>query len=166
MGEHAAGADRRDERKGAGEDLQRQLSDLSVHVHAAADHAHERGEETGDRGLYCGCEWEKTERARDRTACSWILPRAGVVSGSNPGRPCRAALAVDEASPRGSRRVQRVRSDAFERSRDHAEVHAAGDGQKRRPAAEDTGLSCAGKSVDGGDFEQGTRVFRDVEETP
>jgi hypothetical protein len=166
VGEHAAGTDRGDERKGAGGDLQRTISDLPLHVHASAVHAHERGKEAGDRGLRRGGEREEAECAGDRTAGAWILPGAGVVAGGDSKRPCRAAARVDETSARGSRRLQRIRRRPIERSRDHAEVHAAGDGQERRPAAEDAGLSCAGESVDGGDFEQGTCFFRDAEEAP
>ena len=39
-------------------------------------------------------------------------------------------------------------------------------GKSRRPAAADPGLSCAGQSVDGGDFEPDAGVFRNLEETP
>ena len=41
------------------------LSRLSLHVHVAAVHAHERGEETGDRRLRGGAERQEAQRARD-----------------------------------------------------------------------------------------------------
>lgn len=166
MGEHAAGTDRGDERDGTGKDLQRCLSGLLLHVHAAAVHAYERGEAGGDRAVRRGGERQEAECAGYRTTCTWILPRAGVVSRSNPTRPCGFAPAVDPASARGSRRLQRIRECAAEGSRYHSEVHVSGDGQEREPAAEDAGFSCAGASVDGRDFEQGACIYRDVEETP
>ena len=65
LGEHAARAARRDEPAGAGEDLQRRFPALSLHVHAAAVHAHERAREAGGRGVRPGLEREEAQCARD-----------------------------------------------------------------------------------------------------
>ena len=54
LGEHAAGSDGRDERRGAGETLQRWVSGLSLHVHLTAVHAHERRRKAGHRRLRGG----------------------------------------------------------------------------------------------------------------
>ena len=55
----------RDERRGAGETLPRRVSGLSLHVHLAAVHAHERRQQAGHRRLRGGAGRQEAQRARD-----------------------------------------------------------------------------------------------------
>jgi hypothetical protein len=65
LGKHAAESDGRDERRGAGQTLQRCVSGLPLHVHLTAVHAHERRQEAGHRRLCGGAGRQEAQSARD-----------------------------------------------------------------------------------------------------
>lgn len=165
LGEHAAGSDGGDERGGAGETLQRRVSGLPLHVHLAAVHAHERRPQTGRRRLRGGAGRQEAQRAGNRTTGAWIFSRTGFVSRDDPARTRGPGSGLVPASARGPGWLQRVRTRAAQGSGDYAQVPPAGDGEKPRPAVEDTGVLRAGASADRRDLEPGARLFRGDEET-
>ncbi len=165
LGEHAAGSDGRDERGGTGETLPRGVPRVSLHVHLAAVHAHERCQKAGRRRLRGGVGRQASERARHRTTGARIFSWAGLVPRVDSARPRGPGVGLDSASAGGPRWLQRVRTRAAEGSGDHAEVPPAGDGEKPGPAVANAGVLRASASADSGDLEPDTSLFRGDEET-
>ncbi len=84
----------------------------SLHVHAAAVHAHELGSPEPDRAVHEGPRRQAAERAGHRAVGPGLLPRTGLAAGGHRRRQAGLVARADEARAGRLRRLQRVRASA------------------------------------------------------
>ena len=147
LGQRAPSSAERDEPRGPTNPVPRPVPGLLVHGHAAAVHAHERRRASGARMLRTGPRRRKTQRPRDRTAGTWILPRpAGVARGDRPG-PLEVDAGPDAVGPRRPAGGERRRTPPAAGTRAVAASHATRDDAVRQSAPAKPGLLRPGQFV-------------------